>query len=328
MKYIDMHCDTLQMYVDTNNEKDLYNNNKCVNIPKLIEGNCFVQFFAIFMLEPDHYELMGLPEISDDELVRRLYKGYTENVDKYNDYISWVKDFNDVSRNIDDNKISAILTLEDGRIIGNDIDNVKMLYDKGFRGIGLTWNSENTLGYPNSIDCSIMNKGLKPLGKEVVCYMQELGMVVDVSHLSDGGFYDVVEISKGTKIPFVATHSNCRTIGTATRNMTDDMIRELANCGGVMGLNFYPGFLTKEETNNTLCKIEYLISHLRHMVNIGGIDCVAIGTDFDGCDGEFEIEDSSKMQVLFETMANNGFTNNEIEKISHKNVLRVLEDIL
>ena len=140
-----------------------------------------------------------------------------------------------------------------------------------------------------------MAKGLKPFGFEVVERMNEIGMVIDVSHLSDGGFYDV---AKHSKQPFVATHSNCRAIANESRNLTDDMIKILANKGGVMGLNLVPAFL--DASNKS--RIEYMVKHIKHIKNVGGIDTVAIGADFDGMGGDFEIDNVGDMTSLFDAL--------------------------
>ena len=154
--------------------------------------------------------------------------------------------------------------------------------------------------------------------------MNELGVAVDVSHLSDGGFWDVVKLSKR---PFVASHSNCRALSPHSRNMTDEMICALAEKGGVMGLNFAGPFLNADGKGRE-STLERMILHLKHMIKVGGIEIAAIGTDFDGTDGIFDIPDCSKMQLLFETMEKHGFTGEQIEKIAYKNVKRVMRDMI
>lgn len=133
-----------------------------------------------------------------------------------------------------------MLTVEDGRMVNGSFDRLEQLAKTGVRAIALTWNFENCFGAPNSRDPKIMSKGLSAFGKEAIEAMNELGILVDVSHLSDGGFYDVAKISKK---PFVATHSDCRALAAHPRNLTDDMIRLLAQKGGVSGINFAPAFL-------------------------------------------------------------------------------------
>ena len=166
-----------------------------------------------------------------------------------------------------------------------------------------------------------MNKGLKPFGKEAVEYMNQLGIAVDVSHLSDGGFWDVADI---LSTPFVASHSNCRALCPHPRNLSDEMLHCLADHGGVVGLNFCPAFLDDSEQGT----ITAMLTHLRHMIRVGGIDCVALGTDFDGIHGKPEISGAHQMPVFFQAMEQNGFTPYEIEKIGWNNALRVIKDVI
>src|SRR3712207_5016359 len=151
--------------------------------------------------------------------------------------------------------------------------------------------------------------------------MNNLGMIIDVSHLSDKGFYDV---SKYCKVPFVASHSNCRSITNHNRNLTDDMIKGLSEKGGVMGLNFCNNFLGCSNVS----KIDDMIAHIKHMKDVGGIDCIAIGSDFDGISCSVEINDISKIDKLSYMLKKEGCSEVEIEKTFYKNVERVLEDIL
>src|SRR5699024_2775635 len=160
--------------------------------------------------------------------------------------------------------------------------------------------------------------GLKTFGKDAIEYMNHLGMIIDVSHLSDGGFYDVAKISKK---PFIASHSNSRTLSPHQRNMTDEMIKILAEKGGVMGLNFAPQFLN-EDISIRDSKIELMVKHLNYMKNIGGEDVIALGSDFDGIGGNLELDSSDKMYLLFDALRVDGWSERLIEKLAYKNALR------
>jgi membrane dipeptidase len=190
----------------------------------------------------------------------------------------------------------------------------------GVRLITLTWNFPNEIGFPNCQN-EYMNKGLTEFGKEVVYEMNKLGMVIDVSHLSDGGFYDVANLSSK---PFVASHSNSRSIRSHTRNLTDDMIRTLAEKGGVTGINFCAAFLGSSRDG----RIDDMVEHIKHLRNIGGIDVIALGSDFDGIGNDVEIKDSSEMNKLAYELSKQGFNDDEIEKIFFKNALRVIKEVL
>ena len=151
--------------------------------------------------------------------------------------------------------------------------------------------------------------------------MERLGIVPDASHLSDRGFYDLVE---NCKKPFIVTHSNSRSIKRHPRNLTDDMIKKLSEKGGVMGINFCADFVGYEKVT----QIKDLVSHIKHIKNVGGIDVISLGSDFDGIGNEVEIKDASEMGKLAQALEKEGFTIDEIEKIYYKNALRFLIDTL
>ncbi len=222
------------------------------------------------------------------------------------------------------NNISIFLTLEDGRPIGEDLTRLENLYEMGFRLVTLTWNKENSIGYPNSFDKNDMRKGLKKFGFEVIELMNSLGMVIDVSHLSDGGFYDVIETSNK---PIIASHSNARAISPHPRNLSDDMIKKIAESGGVIGLNFLGNFLNKDITQNQ-STIKVMIEHLNHIRNIGGAEVLALGTDFDGMSGELEIDGPDKMNLLFDALWHSGWDYGTIEKFGFQNAMRVIKDVM
>lgn len=243
-------------------------------------------------------------------------------VENFREEIAFAGNYTEIMKNRDDGKISAMLTLEEGGVVEHDLSRVEELYGEGIRLITLLSNYENCIGYPNSRDAAVMQSGLKPFGFEMVEKMNELGMLVDVSHLSDGGFWDVIGHSK---TPVIASHSNARALCNHPRNLTDDMIRALAEKGGVAGVNFYPAFIQENE----IAKAEDIVRHIRHMVNVGGSDVAAIGTDFDGFSGgELEIRKTGQMELLYETLRKDGFSCSQIEKIWSGNALRVIRETL
>lgn len=312
MRLIDLHCDTMYELFG-NKEKNLYNGNLSVNIEKLNEGKYTAQFFATF------FELKESK--SPFETANLMLDKFFKEIDKNKSYIDLALNYNDIKKNKDLGKISAFLTLEEGGAVEGDINKIEYFYKKGIRLIGLTWNYENTLGYPA---CFKENLPLKKFGKEAVEYMNHTGIIVDVSHLSDKGFEDVYEISKSYKKPFIASHSNSRMLTNHVRNLTDDMIRKIAETGGVIGLNFASDFLGENEVS----KIDDMIKHLKHIKNKGGIEVLAFGSDFDGIENEVEIKDASYMKYLEEILSQNEFSESEIEKIMYKNSLRVIKEVL
>lgn len=217
--------------------------------------------------------------------------------------------------------VGTLLTVEEGGMIDYKMDRLRHFFDKGVRLLTLTWNFDNCMGHPNSKDPQRMGLGLTPFGFEAVEEMSRLGMVVDVSHLSDGGFMDVARTVRG---PFVASHSNARTLCGHPRNLTDEMLRILAEHGGVTGLNFCPDFLDEKVG----CTVAAMVRHIRHIIDVAGEDVMAIGTDFDGIRGDLEIPHTGKLGLLYDALARGGMTARMLDKIFFGNAVRVLAEVL
>ncbi|MDO4460740.1 MAG: dipeptidase [Clostridia bacterium] len=326
MKFIDMHCDTLmKLLFNPEVNTNLFSAPECsVDFDKMKRGDQLAQFFAVFLPPRQYFDHEGKSDITDEMYIAEMRKILLTNVEKYNDIIAMAYSAEDVEKNLANGKMSAILTMEEGRAVDGKMENIKRFYDDGFRAIALTWNFVNCFGSPNSTDESIMKAGLTPFGKEAVEYMQTLGMLVDVSHLSEGGFWDVVDVCKK---PFIASHSNCRALSSHQRNLWDEQIKALANKGGVSGINFAPAFLNADQ-NDEHSTAAAMAKHILHFINVGGIECVGMGTDFDGIGGKLEIADSSMMGMLVDELAKNGLSEDMIEKVFYKNVLRVMRDAL
>ena len=309
---LDLHCDTASEMLDG---RSLYQNNGMLSIKKMQTGAVFCQFFAIFIRMCDN----KTPQEGYEEFIK-IYDNLMKELTLNREYITLVHDLKEISALRGEGKIAAVLTLEEGAIIDSKPERLDELYKMGVRLITLLWNYENCLGYPNSTDPEIMKKGLKPFGKEVVERMEELGMVVDISHLSDGGFWDVVKISRK---PFIASHSNARSLHHETRNLTDDMLKALANAGGITGINFYHKFLGADKTGS----IEQMLSHIKHIYKVAGIDTIAMGSDFDGFDEPCALTDCSKFQLLTDALGGAGFSDEQIEKSCWKNAMRVIKQV-
>ncbi|MCY6371418.1 dipeptidase [Clostridium ganghwense] len=309
MDLIDFHCDTISKIYKDNSE--LFQNNYSVDINKLKSGNSIAQFFALFI------ELNKVKNPLEYTL-KMLDRFYIE-LEKNKDYIALARNYDELIKNKAQNKISAFLTIEEGAALKGNISNLRNFHRLGVKLLTLTWNFPNEIGYPNCIKKD-MNKGLTPFGIEAIQEMNKLKMIIDVSHLSDGGFYDVLKYSKS---PFVASHSNARAITNNPRNLTDDMIKSLSEKGGLIGLNFFGQFLG----GNKFSKIDDMITHIKHIKNIGGIDVISMGSDFDGINSKLEIEHIGEMDKLFTSLKKNNFSESEIEKIFYKNALRFLKEI-
>lgn len=325
MKYIDLHCDTLMKIPDSTGTQTLLSNTiASIDFNRMSKAKTMAQFFAIFLIQKEMFEEVKRKPIDDDTYINNCINYLKKSVEENKDSISMAYNYEDIIKNDSENKASAVLTIEDGRSVDGSFEKLKKYYDMGIRLITLTWNFENCFGYPNSDDSLIMNAGLKNFGKEAVEYMNDLGMIVDVSHLSDGGFYDVAKICKK---PFIASHSNSRALSPHRRNLTDDMIRVIAAKGGIIGINFSPTFLNEDpKVRNS--RIEVMVKHMNYIRNKGGDDILALGTDFDGVTGNLEIDSIDKVPMLFDALKKNGWSEDLIEKFAYKNALRVIKDTM
>lgn len=353
MGYIDLHCDTLMVFAGENGS--LYENRMAIDIKRLRKGGCTAQFFAVWLPDDEVRREMGLftgemtpgtrgwglepgavpakelcgamaPEEWDDRYFERLYRGFYRELEIHADLIAPAYQLADLKKNETEGKMSAFLTLEDGRLVRGDLKRLEMLYEKGVRLITLTWNHDNCFGLANYKDAPFGSKGggLSAFGKEAVERMNELGMMIDVSHLSDEGFYDVANI---TKKPFIASHSNARAFADCSRNMSDDMIRTLAKKGGVMGLNFAPGFLNEQFSCRDSLAARMAV-HAKHIVNVGGEEVFGLGTDLDGTSGNMEIPSPDQMDLLWNALRKAGFTERQLELFMRKNAERIIGEIL
>lgn len=325
MKIADMHCDTISKLWECKRAgapQALARNSFHVDIQKMRQAGYALQNFAMFVdlgkgIDPFAYVC---------ELIDLFYEEMEQNE---ND-IHVIKCHDDFLENECQGKMSALLTIEEGGCCEGEIANLEILYARGARMMTLTWNYPNELGFPNiSVENMPFNNadGLTRKGFEFVGRMEELGMIIDVSHLSDAGFWDVAH---HTKKPFVASHSNARALCGHRRNLTDEMIRAVAERGGVIGLNFCGAFLDDAESNaDAPCSsVKRIAEHARHMINAGGVECVGLGTDFDGIGGTLEIADCSQMEKLVREFERQHFTPSEIEHILCGNVLRVYREML
>jgi membrane dipeptidase len=312
MRLIDLHCDTILRLMENKDKYELKNNNFSVDLEKLKKANSLAQFFAMYV---------DLNETKDPlqrclEMIDKFYLELSKNQSD----IHIARNCLELEKNNNEGKISAFLTIEEGGVIKGDIENLRKLYGLGVRLITLTWNYPNEIGYPSCLD-DCRDSGLTKFGTEVVYEMNNLGMLIDVSHLSDKGFYDVANLSSK---PFVASHSNSRSIMGHCRNLSDDMIRTLSEKGGVLGINFEKFFLSESSKS----RVDDMIHHIKYIRNVGGIEVISIGTDFDGISPNLEIEDIGQINKLVDALKANKFSEDEIEKICYRNALRVIKDVL
>lgn len=325
MKIIDMHCDTIsELFArmaegrnDTLAKSELH-----IDLEKMKKGDYLLQNFAMFVNLSEREDALSYCL----ELIDLYYRQLQVN----EDYIAPVFRYEDIERNSNEGKLSALLTIEEGGVTKGSLAHLRNYYRLGVRMLTLTWNHVNGIGYPNvtirgqEADWYTPNttQGLTDFGLEFIHEMENIGMIIDVSHLSDAGFYQVL---RHTTKPFVASHSNARSICPHVRNLSDDMIRKLALRGGVTGMNFYPFFLGEDESAGTVSAI---VKHILHIRNVGGYECIGLGSDFDGIPGHDELIDCSFLPLLADSLKKAGLSNNEIESVFYKNVLRVYKELL
>lgn len=332
-KLIDMHCDTISALLKGDMKETINNNHLSVNLEGMKRAGMMIQFFACFADGKEYVEgkpvwLSGHRQISP-EAWDRAYGAVLDMIKRIrqeeNEELCLVQSYEEILENSRQGRICAVAAAEEGGILNGRPERLEELYQKGIRLMTLTWNYENCLGYPNSRDNAVMNHGLKRFGVETVERMNALGMIVDVSHLSDGGFWDCIRYSR---FPIVASHSNVRALCDVPRNLTDEMLRALAEKGGAAGLNFYPVFLRDDASKVT---VQDIACHAAHMIDVAGEDVPAIGTDFDGFECKRVtgyVSGTGEMDRVWEAMKKQGITERQIDKIWSGNALRILKTVL
>lgn len=303
---IDSHCDTVTKALD--NHVNLFNNGFHVDLAKVGDLD-YTQFFAVF-ISPEYKNSARKRAMGGiNKLKSEIYTHY--------DRVAFCVSYNDYLEN--KGKIRAFLSLEGGEPI-TCIGDLEVLYREGIRMATLTWNFSNQLGA--GVLEEDKSKGLTKLGRDIIREMNRLGIIVDVSHLNDKSFWDVMEI---TARPVVASHSNSRTICSNPRNLTDEQFKAVMNTGGVVGINLYPVFLA----DSGEASIDGIIKHIEYFLSLGGENNIGIGADFDGIEKTpEEIAGIQDMYKLFDRMLSLGYSENLIKKLSCTNMERILQEIL
>ncbi|GBD15971.1 hypothetical protein HRbin26_00866 [bacterium HR26] len=216
----------------------------------------------------------------------------------------------------------AILHYEGAEAIDPEFVTLRLSYELGLRSLGLVWSRPNI--FAEGVGPENRNRGLTGLGKRLVCECNRLGILVDVSHLNEAGFWDVLEVSER---PIVASHSNARALCDVDRNLTDDQIRALAQNGGLMGINFHVGFLVEGATSGAEVPLSALVDHIDHIAGLVGVDHVAFGSDFDGATMPDELADAAHLGNLIEELQRRGYDERAIAKICRDNWLRIFQAV-
>ena len=336
---IDLHCDTILLSsfrkktdVDMSknqfsadlavlNNYNFRDGDSQITVEKLEKGNSMCQCMAIWL--PTHDELAGLDtDVTDTwELYKIMYATYKKMMEANKDKISQVFCVKDIKDNWEKGKLSSLLTIEDSVLIEGKMERFDELYKAGVRMMSLTWNYENCIAFPNSKDPALHAKGLKPFGIDAIAKMNELGIIVDTAHLSEGGFYDVAKYSKK---PFIASHSCCRALCGHSRNLTDDQLKVVGDTGSVVGINFFKNFLSDTADVAT---VDLLVQHALHIKDKAGVEALAFGSDYDGIgDAPVEWGDVDGIYNGLVPALEKVLTDDELEKMCNGNFLRVLAE--
>ncbi len=299
--FADMHCDTLTE-IFTKKLK-LEDNNLHISLNKTKSFNNYCQVFAIWTND----NLKG--EQRYDNFIN-VYNYFLNNKPQK---INICKNYNDVINSFENNKISAILAVEDAGMLNGRIERIDFLAYLGVKFITLTWNESNELADGIRVENS---KGLTDFGKKAVTKMQEKNIIIDVSHLSEKGFLNVCEISKK---PFVATHSNAKTICKHFRNLSDEQFKAIVNNKGLVGINLCGGFLNDIEDN---ASIDDIIRHIDYFLSLGGQNTLCFGADFDGVDTLPKgIKGISNIDLIYEQMLKKNYSQKLVDKIFFENFI-------
>lgn len=328
---IDAHNDTVQNLVADSADFGVRSTNGSIDLPRLREGGVTVPFFAANV--PPYY-----PEA---EAVRRTldFRDAMQRVfDKYPNDIELATSARQIERLVANGKIAAILTVEGGHQISDDLAVLRTFRRVGFLSMTLTHFKGNH--WADSATSPPLHDGLTDFGRQVVREMNRIGMIVDVSHVSDKIFYDTLAVS--TK-PVIASHSSCRALVDFPRNLDDAMLRALSKNGGVVGINFYSAYVNAEDADAVKQRIESgeanpvvgkasitdVVACIDHAVKVAGIEHVGIGADFDGIPQVPRgLEDISKMPAPKKALKNQGYSDSDIRKIMGENFLRVIREVV
>jgi membrane dipeptidase len=315
---IDLHCDTILECVT--NGADFKSGEGHISLDKLSAGGSLAQCYAIFIptgRSAEHHHTAGM---SYYEYYQTARKFFHEAMQQYNGVIRQARSTADIERNKADGMLSAVLTVEDCIFVDGKMERIDEMHEDGVRMASLIWNNENCMGYPNRRDFTEHMMGLKPFGYDAIQKMNDLGIIVDVSHLNEGGFWGVAKTSRK---PFAASHSCARALCDHPRNLTDEQLKALGEAGGVVGVNFYDSFLVPDGKGYT--SIADIVRHLEYMRDKAGVEALAFGSDFDGIESELEFGDFAGFPQIVDALEGK-FTDDEIDKICHENFLRVMKD--
>lgn len=321
MRKIDLfdgHCDTLLRCWHTNwseyNGGSLRENTGHIDLVRARRSlGSYCQFFAIFA---------SSVKKEREERIRAFREQlaiFKQETAANADLVTHCRTAEEAEQTLKQGKIAAFLAVEGAELLGCDLHILEEAYKAGVRAVNLTWNYENAVSGSNAGGAE---KGLTEQGKTFVRRMQELGMIVDVSHLSDPGFWDVVELSEQACKPFMAGHSNSRAIYNHSRNLTDEQFKAIVRGRGVVGVNVADELLLDKDPS-----VDTIIANIEHFMALGGQDSVAIGADFDGCDPCPGIRDITDLGVVYERLLRMNYSESQVHAIFFDNMMRVVREV-
>lgn len=311
MELFDGHCDTLTRCLREGTR--LGRNPGNIDLERGRGLGRWAQFFALFH-EPDVIPGGGASPETVFEVGCRFFQ---QELEANTGQIVQCRTGAEIQTALDSGKCAALLSVEGAELLGCSLEGLERAWQQGVRAVGLTWNHANALS--GSI-AQEPERGLSPQGRAFVERMGELGMLVDVSHLSDPGFWEVAELVKG---PFVATHSNARSLCPEQRNLTDEMFRAIVHKRGAVGINLFRGFVGEPAT------LDQVVAHIEHFLALGGEETVCIGGDLDGCgdclpDGISGIQD---LTLLYEALLRRNYSETLVHAIFFDNLMRVVNEV-
>ncbi|MTI79444.1 MAG: membrane dipeptidase [Firmicutes bacterium] len=311
MIVIDAHCDTLTTLKKQNRTLGERSNVGHVDLHKLRDGGVNVQFFAIY-IEPIYGEERGISRTL--EIVDLFYQEYKQN-SKQMELAVCSNEIRNITRA---GKVAAVLTIEGGEALGGKLYMLPIYYKLGVRCITLTWNVRNSIA--DGVSERFTGGGLTKFGREVVQEMNKLGMLIDVSHISEAGFWDVIDLSSD---PIIATHSNCSNLCQHPRNLTDGQIKAIAKTNGVIGLTLVPQFIAENDPG-----LDKFLDHIDYIANLVGTDFIGVGSDFDGCDHTIsEISNASEFHKISTGLSKRGYCDEDVYKIMGGNFMGVMDRV-
>lgn len=307
---VDGHCDTVHVFSGIKGPYVFGERNQVghVDLPRLQEGGVNLQFFALY-IEAEFKPCRALSR------TMTLMEHFWREMDKHSDRITVVQNNRDLDAVVSHEKIGALLSLEGAEALENP-EILHLFYRLGLRSVGLTWNQRNMLA--DGVGAGPNPGGLTGLGRDMVREMNKLGILIDAAHLAVPGFFDLLEQSAA---PIAVTHANAAGVCANRRNLSDDQLRALRDHGGVVGLTFYPPFVTDAEN----CTMDKLLDHFCYIAEHFGTDLIGLGSDYDGISTAVSgLDDVAALPRLTAALLGRGFSDDEIKKILGGNFLRVI----